>query len=138
AAEAIALYALRARIALRPPPPARAHAYLALVGALALANSLTLLYVLDDPKQTTNLFFLVIGAGFLFLDRRWFAGFLAIAVGGFVVELARGPPSPDWTHYVFGMVSAVALAGIVHYVRARNIVGLDEARRLAGDAAIER
>lgn len=137
AGEALALYAMRFAIARRPPAPARAHAWLAALGALALANSLTLLYLVGEPQQATNLWFLAIGAGFLMLDRRWFAGMIVAILAGLAVAMAR-TPGPEWTHYVFGTISAIALAALIHAVRARSTTRLDAARALAEQAASDR
>ena len=110
--------------------PAQAHPALAIVAGLAILNSLTLLFLIDDPEQTTNLYLLAIGAGFLMLETPWFAGTAAVLIAGFAIEVARRPAAPEWTHFGFGMLSALVLAVVIHIVRVRSVVRVHTVDRL--------
>src|SRR5688500_4939482 len=70
----LALYlALLAWWRSHPPRPRSAHAWLMGLGLLALANSGALLVTTGEPRQTTNLLFLAIGGGYLFLRGAYLA-----------------------------------------------------------------
>jgi PAS domain S-box-containing protein len=131
AAEAALVLSFLASWKVRPPEPRAAHAWTLALGGVALLNSGALLLLTGDPKQATNLFFLVIGGGFLLLRRPHFAAYAAASGAVFALAAAAGPPSPDWTHYGFGMLSAAALAAVLHVVRRASALRLDRALREA-------
>ncbi|HET6399102.1 MAG TPA: ATP-binding protein [Candidatus Thermoplasmatota archaeon] len=118
----------------RPFAPRQSHPLLGAVGLVAFSNSGALLALLGEPQQVTNLYFLAVGAGFLLLDRRWLAAYLALLVACFGLAVLRFPGG-GWTHYGFGMLSATALAVVIHHVRVRTTLGLERSRREAAEAA---
>lgn len=129
-AEMVAILLLLGMWSIWPPSPAAAHRWILVLGGLALLNSGALLALTGEPKQATNLYFLAIGGGFLLLRRAYFAAYTAAVVAVFVA-VAADAPSPEWTHYVFGMLSAVALAVVLHVVHRATTLRLDRARQLA-------
>jgi PAS domain S-box-containing protein len=114
-----------------PPRPAAAHAWVFLLGCLALSNSALLLALTDDPKQTTNLFLLLIGAGFLMLRRPYFVAFAGAVLAVFGAAILLAPASVQWAHYAFAMVAASGLASVLHGVRRASTLRLDRARQKA-------
>jgi PAS domain S-box-containing protein len=127
----------------RRPLPARwAHPTLAAVAGLILVTNLLFMRHIPEPQQTTNLMLLVIGAGSLFLSTRWLLGFLAATLVGWALVVAGARPAPEWVHFGFALVTASALAAIIHVVRLRvfrRLEGLrlqDEAQKAALETAL--
>ncbi len=112
----------------RPAPSAWAHPLGAGIAAVVLLNCLLLLAFLSEPLQTTNVMLFLVGVGSLFLSTPWFAlvtGVTLLAWGG--VEWGA-TPSPAWRHFGFGLLSATALAVVVHIVRVRTFQRLVQLR----------
>jgi signal transduction histidine kinase len=109
----------------------------AAIAGLALLNSLVHLYLVSEPKQTTNLLLLVVGAGFVFLSVRWLAAVMAAAWAGWGAVVALSPPSPDWLHFGFALLIATVLSVIVHTVRVRTVRRLESLRSEAEEQKAE-
>lgn len=92
----------------------------AVMAVLVLGNAILHLGMVGEPRQTTNLILVLLGAGMFFLSWRLLLGVIAIAWIGFVsVERLLGAPSDEWQHFAFALASATALAVIVHGARVR-------------------
>ena len=100
----------------------------AAIAGLALLNSLAHLYLVSEPKQTTNLLLLVVGAGFVFLSARWLAVVMVAAWAGWGAVVALSPSSPEWLHFGFALFIATALSVMVHIVRVRTVRRLESLR----------
>jgi hypothetical protein len=121
AATAVALLALFRALSRRFVAESRAHGLLAGIALLALGNVLLHLYLTSDPLQSTNLMLLVIGVGFFFLSSKWLTFVLAACVAGWATICWGALPSPGWTHFGFGLLTASVLAILAFVVRLRSL-----------------
>lgn len=118
---AIAL-AMLARVARGAAPRINGHRSLALIGGLALGNSLLHLALTRDPVQTTNLYLVVIGCGMLLFCHRYLAGAIVLsAVGWAAVGAWDGFADRLWLHFGIGLASATVLSIVIHVARNRFI-----------------
>jgi signal transduction histidine kinase len=117
-------------IALRRwPVPARwAHPIGAAVAGLCLLNGLVHMHLVAEPRQTTNLLLLVVGAGFLFLSWRWLAAVISATWAGWGIVALTSLPSREWQHFGFALLIATVLSILVHMVRVRTVTRLESLR----------
>lgn len=92
-----------------------------LIGIIAI-NSALHLGLSGEIKHSSNLAFVVVAAGCLFLSREWWA----LAITGIVLTWAvvtyQCVAAPDWTHYGFMQIISVCLSGTVLEVRRRGVL----------------
>lgn len=104
-----------------------AHPVAALILSLVLANSFAHLALTAEPRQSTNMMLLVVGAGMLLLRRRWFILMAGLTwLCWVVVVLVHSDEA--WGHYLFGMLAATLLAAIVRHMNVRTIVHMERLR----------
>jgi diguanylate cyclase (GGDEF)-like protein len=120
----------------RPLPDQFGHAATAALVLLSVGCSVLHLVLVDQPRQTTNVMLVIVGAGAVLLSLRWLAATLYLAwgaggVGAFLVGTA-----PQWPHYVVGMCSATLLSLVVNQLRRANVRELATARTAAEAAAV--
>lgn len=130
---AAAFLGLRVLLSRWTVPLRLANLLCAAIAGLALLNCLAHLYLSADPKQTTNLLLLIVGAGFVFLSARWLAVVTAAAWVGWGLVAALSPSSPEWPYFGFALLVATVLSIIVHIVRVRTVQRI-EALRLEAEA----
>ena len=103
---------------------------------LAAGNAVVHLLVVQEPRQTTNVMLIVVGAGAVLLSVRWLLTTLYVAWGAWAVAAFVVGPSDAWPHYVIGMVSATALSVVVNHLRRAAVRDLATARSAAEAAAV--
>ena len=81
--------------------------------------------ILDVKGDLGNLLLLIVAASFLLLDRRWFAAVILLAWGSWVALVWILPPSPQWTHYGFALLSGTALSLLIHGLHVRQLRTLE-------------
>lgn len=99
--------------------PERAHLLASLGCLLAGLNSLAHLWLVPEPKQSTNIALLLIAAGSFLLITRWYVVVCAIAFIGWAILALKSPPSPDWVHFTFLLLESLALSVTIFTVRRR-------------------
>lgn len=99
--------------------PERAHLLASLGCLLAGLNSLAHLWLVPEPKQSTNIALLLIAAGSFLLITRWYVVVCAIAFIGWALLALKAPPSPDWIHFTFLILESLALSVTIFTVRRR-------------------
>ncbi len=109
-------------------PPHWAHPLATADALLALFNTLLHLYLTADPRQTTNVTLLIIGVGFIVFSTAWWGLIVSVAILGWLFAAWRIGPNPNWQHFGFAMVSAVTVSLLVHIVRRRTYIRLEELR----------
>ena len=107
----------------------RAHQIGGVIALAVLANLLTHLHLVPDPKQTTNVMLFVVGAGFLFLSTRWLIGTIAVALVGWLSLLGPVLGPDDFIHYCFALLIALTIALMAHAVRVRTVRRMARMRR---------
>jgi len=65
------------------------------------------------------------GIGAFFLSVPWVLGVIAVTLATWGVIVRASPPSPEWVHFGFAMVVAVAIALLVHLVRVRAVARVE-------------
>lgn len=100
----------------------RGHVIASGIALVVGANCVVHLGLARDDLLTMNFAFVLIGVGMLFLISRWAVGigaaiWLSWGLTLWAVDL------PATSHWTFAMVTATALAGIVHMARVRHAVG---------------
>ena len=103
---------------------------------LVLANAVTHMSVVGEPRQTTNVMLLTVGAGAVLLSQRWLIATLYLVWGAWAVGAFLVGPAQSWPHYVVGMVSATALSFVVNHLRRAAVRDLAESRAGAEAAAV--
>lgn len=106
--------------------PRLAHPVGAGMAALVLVECLAHLALGQDPRVTIYFMLLALGAGFFALSSAWLAGVLAATLAGWMVVVGRIGFSAAWWQFALALLSALALAAMIHIVRVRTL------RRLEG------
>jgi len=96
------------------------HALGTAVAGLVLANILLHLVLTDDPTQSTNVLLLLLTAGALMLSTPWYAAVTGGTLVGWGLAIWITLPHPRLPHYGFAVVSAAALATVLHRVRRQS------------------
>ncbi|MBN2602386.1 MAG: PAS domain S-box protein [Candidatus Marinimicrobia bacterium] len=107
-------------------PPSNAHPVGALIAFLVLFNGILHLYLTKDPQQTTNLTLLILGTGFLFLSSIWYIAVILITSVSWIIVAVTFPESGNWFHFGFFMLSSIVLSSIIHFVRKRTRIHVEE------------
>ena len=105
--------------------PQWSSAVSAVVTGLVLINTELNFYLVQDPRETTNFVLLILGSSMLLLSTGCLYTLLALSVVGWFAVVAVSPPSPDWGHFGFALISSCFLGVIVHTVRLRTIKRLE-------------
>ena len=103
---------------------------------LAVGNAVLHLVVMAEPRQTTNVMLVVVGAGAVLLSVRWLLTTLYLAWGAWAVAAFVVGQADSWPHYVIGMVSATALSVGVNHLRRTGVRDLAASRAAAEAAAV--
>lgn len=121
----------------RQVPDRLAHPVTAAAVLLVVADAVTRVGTTGEPRQTTDLMLVVVGAGAALLSLRWLLGVLYVVWGAWVVvAFTLLGPRPQWIHYTVGMVTATGLALALNAVRRTTVRQLAEARAEAEAAAV--
>ena len=122
AGTAVFLFALRFLLARWKPPAVFAHPIAAGILSLFSLNSLLHLYLTNEPRQTTNILLVIMGAGLFLLSDRWF---FAVEIGNLLAWLLLVmvlPVSGEWVHYALALLMGLVVAGITFRLRQRALV----------------
>lgn len=122
AGTAVLLFTLRLLLASWKPPALLAHPLATGILLLFSINSLLHLYLTNEPRQTTNILLVIMGAGLFLLSDRWF---FAVEVGNvlaWLLVIIALPASDEWVHYAIALLMALVVAGITFRVRQRALV----------------
>jgi PAS domain S-box-containing protein len=112
----------------RPMPVRWAHPAAAGLSLLILLNSLAHLYLADDPVQTTNLIFFIMGASLLFLSTPWLILIVAESWIGWGAVAWFASPDPAWRHFGFALIVATILSAVLHKVRLTSFTRIELSR----------
>jgi PAS domain S-box-containing protein len=110
-------------------PPGSAHLAGTVAGALALGVILHHIQLTGEPRETTFLLLLVLGAGLFYLDAAWFSLLVALALGGWIVIAGPAVAQPEWTFFGVALLVATVLSTVILVVRIRGARTLDDFRR---------
>ncbi|MEW6155933.1 MAG: ATP-binding protein [Verrucomicrobiota bacterium] len=115
------------------------HRIAAGLAALVLTNSLLHLVLVNEPRSTTNLMLLMIGAGCVLLSTRWLALIVGVTLTSWILACVYlGQP----LFIDFGLLSAFVLSFLVHagrvqtYTRMEALHLRDEQRRQELESAL--
>jgi signal transduction histidine kinase len=120
AATGLVLFGVRASWDRLPDHTPWPHALGAAVAGLVLVNILLHLVLTDDPTQSTHVLLLLLTAGALMLATPWYATVAGGTLIGWGLAVWVTLPHPRLTHYGFAVVSAAALATVLHRVRRQS------------------
>jgi serine phosphatase RsbU (regulator of sigma subunit)/anti-sigma regulatory factor (Ser/Thr protein kinase) len=104
----------------RPLPPGWAHPVSFGIVLLVLLNSLIHLSLTRELWQTTNLMLIFVGSAFFLLSTRWFITAIVVGLAGWGLAVAQVPEAEGRVHFAFGLVSSLALSGVLHAVHLRT------------------
>jgi PAS domain S-box-containing protein len=130
AASAIGMMAAFAALGRWPLPARHANAAATAILAVGFVNSLVHQWLLGDPKQTTNLMLVALGAGLFVLSYGWLFLVLGLTIGGWALVLRSSPPSPDWQHFGFALFSTSLVSVLALVTRLRSYRRLEWFRLL--------
>ena len=103
---------------------------------LVVANAVVHLVLVAQPRQSTNVMLVVVGAGAVLLSLRWLLATLYLAWGAWAVGAFMVGSADSWPHYVVGMVSATLLSLVVNHLRRAGVRELAAERAAAEAAAV--
>ena len=103
---------------------------------LVVANAVVHLVIVAQPRQSTNVMLVVVGAGAVLLSLRWLLATLYLAWGAWAVGAFMVGSADSWPHYVVGMVSATLLSLVVNHLRRAGVRDLAAERAAAEAAAV--
>lgn len=110
----------RILFSLHPISGRLAHPFGAFVAGLVLMNCSMSFYLTADPKQTTTLILLIIGAGCFFLSFPWLLLVVAGTLGVWSYFLFNASAPNDWLHFGIGLAIASLLSVFIHNVRVNT------------------
>ncbi len=93
----------------------------ALLAALMLIQRLVYLALLRAPEPTANIILIFVGTGFLILSTPWLVATLGSALVVWLAIALRSPDPSAWSHNGFLLLSATALAFIIHLTRLNSL-----------------
>ena len=96
-----------------------------IVTAVVFINTEMSFALSPNPRDTTNFVLFILGASMLLLCTWWLFTLMGLAIGGWLAIVATAPPSPDWAHFGFALVTSTALGVVVHFVRLRMVRRLE-------------
>lgn len=136
AATAVVFAAVAAFHRARSVPVRLAHPVAAALALLVLANSVGHMVLVGEPRQTSNVMLVMVGAGAVLLSLRWLLAVLYLTWGAWTVGAFVVGPSPEWPHYVVGLASATLVSVAVNHLRRTSVHDLAESRAAAEAAAV--
>lgn len=112
----------------KPVPLNLANPLCTFIALLVIANCSFHMYLVEEPRQTTNFMLLIIGLGGIFLSFRWFAftSFLTLFSWGLVVYISKSPS--DWGHFGFALFTSSIVSAIIYRARVTNFRHLETLR----------
>jgi PAS domain S-box-containing protein len=116
------------RLGREATPTHLAHPIAVSICGLILVNSLLHLFLVPEPRQTTNLILFLIGAGLFLLSVRWLMSVVVVTWIGWGALVWMGPPSQGWIHFGFALFLATVLSVLVHMARLYTYRRLEHAR----------
>jgi len=108
--------------------PDNAHPIGALIAFIILFNGILHLYLTGDPQQTTNLTFIILGAGFLFLSSIWYVLVTSITVVCWIIVAVTHTEFGDWLYFGLFLLSSIILSSIIHTVRKNTQIRFEKIR----------
>lgn len=121
---------------LRTVPARLAHPVTAALVVLVLANSVGHMVLVGEPRQTSNVMLVIVGAGAVLLSLRWLLAVLYLTWGAWTIGAFVVGPSEVWPHYVVGLASATLVSLAVNHLRRTSVRDLAESRASAAAAAV--
>lgn len=118
------LGALYAWVRARGIPPRWAHAAGTGLVLLVLTGSVVPFALVQDPLQTTDLVLLAMGAGAVFVSRRWYLLNLALLVALFGAFVAANPGYARWPNLGVAVMSGAVVGYVVLCHRANLLESL--------------
>ena len=125
-------------VALRRRPLRRhlAHPLAAAMLWLTVAAPLTQMVLAGQPRQSTTVMLVLVGAGALLISLRWVLAVLSLTWGAWGVAAFLVGPSAQWPHYTVGMLTATVLAGVINHLRRSGVRRLADLAATAEAAAV--
>lgn len=100
------------------------------------AQPVLVMVLAQQPRQSTALLLLAVGAGVVLLSLRWLVATMYLLWGGWTAAALVVGPSLQWLHYAVGLVVATALAVLVSHLRRTACRELASAAVAAEAAAV--
>ena len=120
----------------RRVPATWAHPLTAAALVALTVHAVVLMILTAQPRQSTTLLLVAVGAGAALLSLRWLVATLYLVWGGWTVAALVVGPSQVWVHYALSLVLATALGLAVSHVRRTSVRELAEAGEAATSAAV--
>jgi signal transduction histidine kinase/CheY-like chemotaxis protein len=98
-----------------------AHPAATAMSLVVMLSILQHIHLSGEPRQTTNLMLLIVGAGFFLLASHWFLFFLLVAIVSWTLLAYLSAATSEWMHYSFGMLTATVLSSVGHIARRRTL-----------------
>ena len=130
AATAVGALLLRLLLQTIPSDHIRMHALSGTVGAVVLVHILTT-QIITGTVPLTQFTLGIVGAGVVIMSRRWFIGFLAVAITTWGVLSLFLFPIMDLVIPGISVAAAAAFSGMVHVVRRRTNVRAERLRLIS-------
>ena len=110
-------------------PAFQAHPLVAVIAGLVLIDLMIRLYGLGGFPQSISFVWLTIGIGSVFLSLPWFWLALATTALGWIIAAILSPIFSDWVQLITSLITGVAVAIIIQFVRLNTYERLENIRR---------
>ena len=107
------------------PPLVWAHPLAVGLILLVLVDILAEFYLTKRVRQTTNLMILLFGISFFLLRWRWLVAMTVVIWLSWALTVAAIGGPRDSTYFATSLMSATALAALVHFVHTRTLTRLE-------------
>ncbi len=108
--------------------PRAAHATLAAMALLVLGNITLHMLLMQDLEQSTSHALMLVGIGFVFTSRAWFAAVTAVYLVAWVVATWPMHQQAQFVHHASLIALATLMAVVTHTVRIRSLSVVSAAR----------
>jgi len=117
-------------------PPRWAHPATAVVALVVVAESVAVLVLTGEPRQSTTVMLAIVASGAALVSTRWLVGVLYLCWAGWGLGVYLVGPDDSWPHFAVGLAAATALSAVISTIRRQGVEALVTARALADAAAV--
>lgn len=101
-----------------------AHPICTFIAMLIIINSFFHMYLLGEPKHSTNFMLLIIGLGSIYLSFNWYLFTLSLSLISWTIAVYLSNSSPEWAHFGFAIFTSSIVASIIYRARLTNFKNL--------------
>lgn len=116
--------------------PHLAHPVTAGMLMMVVGSSVAAMVLVGQPRYTSNLMLVLVGAGVTVLSLRWMLAVVYLTWGAWIVAALAIGPSEEWPHYAVALALSTGLAVVVNQLRRSGVRELADSLGAADAAAV--